>query len=207
MTAVAVVSMVASAAAATHSGIFGANTADVGALFQTYLATAAATALIVGATVAERRDATDRLVESERHLSLVFDSNSDTLLSVRRRRPRSVSPHHSERRAARHVASLSARERRARTVRHADGRSSSPTSSGIPRDRVTRNNDVFRRAIQAGTPSRTRTTTGVGPIRSPRSRSFRCSIAPAAARTSSDHRATFRPASARRIRFGCMTSS
>jgi signal transduction histidine kinase/integral membrane sensor domain MASE1/CheY-like chemotaxis protein len=151
MTAVAVVSMVASAAAATHSGIFGANTADVGALFQTYLATAAATALIVGATVAERRDATDRLVESERHLSLVFDSNSDTLLLFAVDGP-------DQYRLITANAALRDTLRRYRPESVERELSDMPMDIfitevlGHSSERVTPNNDVFRRAIQAGTP-------------------------------------------------------
>jgi PAS domain S-box-containing protein len=80
MTTVAIVSIAASIAASMHRGVFGGNATDVGALLQAYLATAAATALIVAASAAERRDVIDRLTESERQLSLVVDSNSDTLL-------------------------------------------------------------------------------------------------------------------------------
>jgi PAS domain S-box-containing protein len=78
MTAVALLAVIVSLVG-TH-GLFGQSATDIGVLLQAYIAAAATTALIVAASAAERRDALDRLTESERQLSLVFDSNSDTLL-------------------------------------------------------------------------------------------------------------------------------
>ena len=94
MTAVAIVAFAAGVAASLSVGVFALPTADVGALLQAYLATAAATALIVAASSTERRDATLRLEqdmgeriraaaalrESEARLAMVFNSTSDTLL-------------------------------------------------------------------------------------------------------------------------------
>ena len=93
-TAVAIVAFAAGVAASLHIGVFAIPVTDVGALLQAYLATAAATALIVAATSTERRDATLRveqdagdrvraaaaLRESEARLAMVFNSTSDTLL-------------------------------------------------------------------------------------------------------------------------------
>ena len=151
MTAVAVVSVAAIVAAATHSGIFGGSAADVGALFQAYLATAAATALIVGATAAERRDATARLVESQRHLSLVFDSNSDTLLLFAVDGP-------DQYRLVTANAALREALRRYRSEGMRYELSDLPMDTfitgvlGHPAERIAKNNDVFRRAIQGRTP-------------------------------------------------------
>jgi PAS domain S-box-containing protein len=80
MTAVAVLAVATILAAAMHLGVFAGAPGDVGAMLQAYLATTAATALIVASSSAEKRDAVCRLVVSERQLSMVFDSNSDTLL-------------------------------------------------------------------------------------------------------------------------------
>ena len=79
ITAVAVVAVAASIAASAHVGVFSGTAPDVGALLHAYLATAAATALIVAASEAERRDASTRLVESERRLSLVHEATTDRL--------------------------------------------------------------------------------------------------------------------------------
>jgi len=79
-TAIAALALAVSVVAMARIGIFGGESLQVGTLVQAYIAAAATTVLIVAASAAERRDALDRLVESQRHLSLVFDSNSDTLL-------------------------------------------------------------------------------------------------------------------------------
>ena len=79
MSAVAVVAIAASIAASAHVGVFAGSAADVGALLQAYMATAAATALIVASSAAERRDASEKLVESERRLSLVHEATTDRL--------------------------------------------------------------------------------------------------------------------------------
>ena len=79
MTAIALVAIAASVAASAHVGVFAGSATDVGALLQAYLATSAATALIVAASAAERRDAHARLAESERRLSLVHEATTDRL--------------------------------------------------------------------------------------------------------------------------------
>jgi PAS domain S-box-containing protein len=93
-TAVAIIACAAGVAASLQIGVFALPETDVGALLQAYLATAAATALIVAASSTERRDATLRveqdagdrtraaaaLRESEARLAMVFNSTSDTLL-------------------------------------------------------------------------------------------------------------------------------
>ena len=80
VTVVALAAVAISVAAINHVGPFAQSGGEVGTLVQAYLAAIATTALLVGASVAERRDALDRLTDSERQLSLVFDSNADTLL-------------------------------------------------------------------------------------------------------------------------------
>ena len=79
MGALAVVAIAASIAASAHIGVFDGTATNVGALLQAYLATAAATALIVASFAAERRDADARLIESERRLSLVHEATTDRL--------------------------------------------------------------------------------------------------------------------------------
>jgi PAS domain S-box-containing protein len=93
-TAIGIVAFAAGVAASLHVGVFALPAADVGPLLQAYLATAAATALIVAASSTERRDAMRRveqdagdrmraaaaLRESEARLAMVFNSASDTLL-------------------------------------------------------------------------------------------------------------------------------
>jgi len=80
VTAVAILAVAISLAAIKHVGPFGHSDGEVSTLVQAYLAAIATTALLLAASAAERRDALDRLTENERQLSLVFDSNSDTLL-------------------------------------------------------------------------------------------------------------------------------
>jgi PAS domain S-box-containing protein len=93
-TAIAIIAFASGVAASIHLGVFALPAADAGALLQAYLATAAATALIVAASSTERRDAILRveqdvgermrgaaaLRESEARLAMVFNSTSDTLL-------------------------------------------------------------------------------------------------------------------------------
>ena len=80
VTAVAILAVAISLAAIKHVGPFDQSDGEVGTLLQAYLAAFATTALLLAASAAERRDALDRLTDNERQLSLVFDSNSDTLL-------------------------------------------------------------------------------------------------------------------------------
>jgi integral membrane sensor domain MASE1 len=80
VTTVALLAIAVSLAATMHVGPFRQSGGEVGILVQAYLAVIATTALLLAASSAERRDALDRLTDSERQLSLVFDSNADTLL-------------------------------------------------------------------------------------------------------------------------------
>jgi len=151
MTAVAAVSVAATVAAAMHIGVFNAPDTDVGALLQAYLATASATALIVAATGAERRDANARLVESERQLSLVFDSNSDTLLLFGVDGP-------DQYRLITANEALRAMLRRQRPEMADRPLAGTPMEEfitdvlGLPADRIAKNSEFFRRVIDARAP-------------------------------------------------------
>src|SRR5690348_4077456 len=151
MTAVAVVAVAASFAASSRFGIFGGSATDVGALLQAYLATAAVTALIVATSVAERRDATDRLAESERQLSTAFDTNSDTLLLFAvegEDRYRLVTANRALRELLRrHCPDSSGRELAGLTM--ADFITD---VLGLPPNRISPNLELFRQAIGARAP-------------------------------------------------------
>ena len=150
-TAVALLAVATSLAAAAHLGVFAGGPADVAALLQTYLATAAATALIVASSAAERRDAVARLTQSERQLSMVFDSNSDTLLLF------SVDGNDEYRivTANRALRQLLHRHRPSSVDRELTGmrmREFLTDVLGLPQDRVRKTHETFRRAIATGAP-------------------------------------------------------
>jgi PAS domain S-box-containing protein len=151
MTAVALIAVAASLAASNRLGIFAGSATDIGALLQAYLATAATTALIVAASVAERRDATDRLAESERQLSMAFDTNSDTLLLFAveaEDRYRLVTANRALRELLRrHRPELAGRELVGMTMGDFI-----TEVLGLPPERIARNLETFRRAIAARAP-------------------------------------------------------
>jgi PAS domain S-box-containing protein len=134
----------------TH-GLFGQSASDIGVLLQAYIAATATTVLIVAASSAERRDALDRLTESERQLSLVFDSNSDTLLLF------AVDGENQYRlvMANRALYELLGRHKPGAADRKLDGLSMDAFITevlGLPADRIPKNLEAFRRAITTRAP-------------------------------------------------------
>src|SRR5262245_27168316 len=148
-TAVALLAIAVGIAASMHVGPFRA--AEVGALAQAYVAAIATTALLLAASAAERRDALDRLTESESHLSLVFDSNADTLLLF------AVEGGDKYRlvMANRALTDMLARVRPAtagRDIRGISMESFITEVLGLPPDRIPKNLEVFRSAIATKAP-------------------------------------------------------
>jgi len=149
MTAVALLAVVVSIIG-TH-GLFGWSAIETGVLLQAYIAAAATTALMIGASAAERRDALDRLTESGRQLSLVFDSNSDTLLLfavegedqyrvvMANRALHELLDHHKPATARRKLSGLSMEGFITEVL-------------GLPPDRIPKNLEAFRRAITTKAP-------------------------------------------------------
>jgi PAS domain S-box-containing protein len=132
-------------------GMFGRSALEIGVLLQAYIGAAASTALILAASAAERRDALDRLTESERQLSLVFDSNSDTLLLF------AVDGENSYRlvMANRALHDLLRRHKPAIANRTLAGLSMDAFITdvlGLPPDRIPKNLEVFHRAITSKVP-------------------------------------------------------
>jgi len=152
VTVVALLAVAVSLAATMHVGPFGQPHAEAGTLVQAYLAAIGTTALLLAASGAERRDALDRLTESERQLSLVFDSNSDTLLLFAVDGPD---------RYRLLMANRALSDQLKRVQPDTAGRDISgiPMESFItdvlrlPADRIPRNLEVFRQAIESKTPT------------------------------------------------------
>jgi len=151
VTIVALVAMAVGLAASMHAGPFGRSHGEVGTLVQTYLAVIATTALLLAASAAERMDALDRLTESERQLSLVFDSNSDTLLLFAVDGP-------DQYRLIMANRALTDRLKRVqpdtagRDIRGIPMESFITDVLKLPADRIARNIEVFRQAIAAKAP-------------------------------------------------------
>jgi PAS domain S-box-containing protein len=151
VTAVALLAIAVSIAATTHIGPFSRSAADVGTLVQGYVAAIATTALLLAASAAERQDALDRLTESESHLSLVFDSNADTLLLF------AVEGEDQYRlvMANRALTDLLGRHRpdaAGRDIRGIPMEAFITDVLKLPADRIPRNLEVFRRAIETKAP-------------------------------------------------------
>ena len=149
VTAVAVLAIAVGIAASMHVGPFRA--AEVGTLAQGYVVAIATTALLLAASAAERRDALDRLTESESHLSLVFDSNADTLLLFA---VEGVDKYRLVM-ANRALTDMLARVRPAtagRDIRGIPMESFITDVLGLPADRIPKNLEVFRSAIATKAP-------------------------------------------------------
>jgi len=151
VTTVALLAIAVSLAATMHVGSFRQSGGDVGILVQAYLAVIATTALLLAASSAERRDALDRLTDSERQLSLVFDSNADTLLLFAVEGPD---------RYRLIMANRALTEQLRRVQPGMAGRNicGIPMEAFItdvlklPADRIPRNLEVFRQAVEAKAP-------------------------------------------------------
>ncbi len=151
VTAVALLAIAVSVAATMQVWPFSRSAADVGTLVQGYLAAFATTALLLAASAAERRDALDRLTESERHLSLVFDSNADTLLLFAiegEDRYRLVMAN----RALTDLLSHHRPDTKGRDIRGIPMESFITDVLRLPADRIPKNLEAFRRAITTKTP-------------------------------------------------------
>ena len=149
MTAVALLAVIVSVVGTR--GFLGGSATEIGLLLQAYIAAAATTALIVAASAAERRDVLDRLTESERQLSLVFDSNSDTLLLF------AVDGENQYRlvMANRALHELLGRHKPATANRQLAGLSMDAFITevlGLPADRIPKNLEAFHRAIVTKAP-------------------------------------------------------
>ena len=150
ITAVALIAVIVSIIGT--KGLFGWSAIETGVLLQAYIAAAATTALMIGASAAERRDALDRLTESERQLSLVFDSNSDTLLLF------TVEGENQYRlvMANRALHELLGRHKPATANRKLSGLSMDAFITevlGLPTDRIPKNLEMFHRAIVTKAPT------------------------------------------------------
>jgi len=151
VTTVALLAIVISLAATAHVGPFRQSDGEVGTLVQAYLAAIATTALLLAASAAERRDALDRLTESERQLALVFDSNADTLLLFAVEAPdryRLIMANRALTDQLRRVQPDTA----GRDIRGIPMEKFITDVLKVPADRIPRNIEVFREAIEAKAP-------------------------------------------------------
>jgi len=151
VTAVALLAVAISLAAIKHIGPFGQSNGEVGTLVQAYLAAIATTALLLAASAAERRDALDRLTDNERQLSLVFDSNADTLLLFAVDGPDRYRLIMANRSLTDHLRRLQP-DTAGRDIRGIPMEKFITDVLKFPADRIPRNIELFRQAIETKSP-------------------------------------------------------